>query len=452
MASDINQDSENLSAASTFHTVTASIPDKVGKYKIIKEIGRGSMGTVYAADDPFSSRQVAIKVAHPQYINKTQDGERFKKIFFNEAHAASILNHPNILRLYDADVDGDLCYLVIELVDDAHTLEDFVVPDKLLPLADVVRIIYHTAKALDYAHRQGIIHRDIKPSNILFTQDRDIKLADFSIAMITRTDNITTQFDGFIGSPLYMSPEQINELQISTNTDLFSLGTVMYELLTGHNPFKADTLLAITQKITTCDPPPISDYRTDLPDGLNYALGRLLKKSALKRYANGLDLAADLALVFEDLDKVESEDDLKKKFETLKDIGFLKGFAAQDIWELVRASNWQTVPSGTTIIREGEVDDSFFILLSGVVSIDKNGQLIGNLQEGDCFGEMGYLAKTERTATVTSKTEVSFIKVNSASLTRAEEGTQLRFLRAFVGTVIDRLEQTTSVLTQLKQI
>jgi serine/threonine protein kinase len=437
--------------SSTFYTVSSK-PTKIGKYTILEEVGRGSMGTVYAANDPFTSRRVAIKVAHPQYINKSEDGERFKKLFFNEAHAASVLSHPNILKLYDADVDNDICYLVIEFVPGARTLEAFCKPDTLLALREVVGIIYNSAKALDYAHRQGVIHRDIKPSNILFTQNREIKLSDFSIAKVNRQDAATTQFEGFIGSPLYMSPEQINERSISSNTDLFSLGVVMYELLTGHNPFRADSLLAINQKISREEPPPIRDFRSDLPEGLEYSLKRMLKKSPDKRYASGLDLAADLALIYEDLEKVETKDNLKEKFEILKNTGFLKGFTDVDIWELVRAGKWQTYPAGTTVIREGDLDDSFYILLSGVVSITKNNQHIGNLQEGDCFGEMGYLAQTSRTATVTSKTEVALIKVNSANLDRAEEGTQLRFLKAFVGTVINRLEQTTSVLTQLKQI
>jgi len=225
-----NPATEQQSMSSTFHTAT-SAPDKVGKYEIVKEVGRGSMGTVYEAIDPFSSRNVAIKVAHPQFINKSEEGERFKKLFFNEAHAASVLDHPNILSLYDADVDQDLCYLVIELVEGAQTLESFCKSDNLLSLRDVVGIIYTCSKALEYAHRQGIIHRDIKPSNILYTQDHDIRISDFRIAMINRQDAKTTQFDGFIGSPLYMSPEQINEWPISSNTDIFSLGVVMYELM-----------------------------------------------------------------------------------------------------------------------------------------------------------------------------------------------------------------------------
>lgn len=451
MASELDNNIEQRSASTTFHPAT-NMPEKVGKYTILEEVGRGSMGTVYSANDPFSSREVAIKVAHTQFITSSEEGERFRRMFFNEAHATSILNHPNILRLYDADVDNEVLYLVMEYVPGARTLEEFCKPDTLLSLKDVIKIVYTCAKALDYAHRQGVIHRDIKPSNILYTEDNDIKLSDFSIAMINRQDAKMTQFDGFIGSPLYMSPEQINEQIIESNSDLFSLGVVMYELLTGHNPFKADTLVAISQKITQLEPPPLSEFRTDLPEGIDYTMRRLLKKNPKTRYSNGLDLVADLALVFEDLDKVESEDSLRRKFDTLKNTGFLKGFTDADIWELVRASNWQTYPAGTTIIQEGEVDDSFYILLSGVVSIDKSGQHIGNLQDGDCFGEMGFLSKTKRTATVVSKTEVALIKVNSSTLTRAEQGTQLRFLNAFVSTVINRLEQTTEVLTQLKQI
>ncbi|TAJ94452.1 MAG: cyclic nucleotide-binding domain-containing protein [Gammaproteobacteria bacterium] len=444
-------DKESPALSSTFHTMSQA-PDKLGKYFIVGEIGRGSMGTVYAANDPFTDRKVAIKVAHQHFINRAEDGERFKKMFFNEAHAASVLNHPNILRLYDADVDREICYLVMELVEGARTLEKFCKGDALLPLRDVVSIVYTAAKALDYAHRQGVIHRDIKPSNILYTRDNQIKISDFSIAMVNRQDAKTTQFDGFIGSPLYMSPEQINEWEITSASDLFSLGVVMYELLTGYNPFKADTLYGIAQKITNTEPPSLNELRQDLPAGLTYTMKRLLKKKPDKRYRYGLDLAADLALIFEDLDKVESQDALQEKFGILKNVGFLKGFTDTEIWELVRASIWQKYPSGTTIIAEGEIDDAFYILLSGVVSITKKGRHIGNLQDGDCFGEMGYLNQTKRTATVVSKTDVSLIKVNAATLDRAEESTQLRFLKAFVNTVISRLDQTTSSLSQLKQI
>lgn len=427
-------------------------PKKIGKYEVVGEIGKGSMGTVYSAHDPFTDREVAIKVAHPQYINQSEEGVRFRKLFFNEAHAAGVLDHPNILRIFDADVDGDLCYLVMEYVAGAKTLEEHIKPETLLPLRSVVSIIYKSAKALDYAHRQGIIHRDIKPSNILLTEDGDIKLADFSIAMITRADNVATQFTGFLGSPLYMSPEQITEAPLNTSTDIFSLGAVMYQLLTGRHPFKADSLAAITQKITEEDPPPISEFRKDLPEGLGYTVKRMLKKKPNQRYAMGLDLAADLAVIFEDLDTVTSEDDLRERFGTIKNLGFFKGFTDSDIWELIRACSWQDYPAGTTIIKEGESDHSFYIVLSGVVGIEKKGRHVDNLQEGDCFGEMGYLTRAKRTATVVAKTDVSLMQINASTMNRAAEDTQLRFHKVFVRTLIKRLSDTTDLLSQLNPV
>jgi len=426
----------------------SAIPEKIGKYRIIEEVGRGNMGSVYSAHDPFADKQVAIKLAHSQYVKEEETGERFKKLFFNEAQAAGVLSHPSILKIFDADIDGDNCYLVMEYIHNAKTLGGYCKPDTLLPVREVVGIIYKVAKALDYAHRQGIIHRDIKPENILQTSTSDIKIADFSIAMIIREDFLETQFHGFLGSPLYMSPEQINEWQISTNTDIFSLGIIMYEMLTGHHPFKANSLSAISKKITSEKTPPLSEFRNDVPEGLEYALKRMLKKSPDKRYNMGLDLAADLALIYEDLDDVENQDSLRDKFESIQNLGFFDGFTDADIWELIRACDWHKYDSNSHIIREGEEDHSFYIILSGVVTVEKNGQQIDSLQEGNCFGEMGYLAKAKRSASVIAKSDVSLIQVNASTLDRAAEETQLRFLKVFVKTLIGRLADTTSILTQ----
>ncbi len=428
------------------------IPQKIGKYSPTAELGRGSMGVVYAAHDPFSDRMVALKVAHPQFADQSREGERFRKLFFNEAHAAGSLDHPNILHIYDADVDGNLCYIVMEHLAAAKTLGEFCAADTLLPARTIVGIIYKLAKALDYAHRQGVIHRDIKPNNILLTPEHDVRLADFSIAMITRTDNANTQFTGFLGSPLYMSPEQINEGNLTHSTDIFSLGVVMYQALSGHQPFRADNLSAISHKITHEDPPPLSQYRNDLPDGLGYAASRMIKKSPTERYASGLELAADLALIYEDLDSVQTEDALRDKFSSIKNLGFFKGFEEQDIWELARSCNWHNYHMGSTIIREGETDHSFYIVLAGLVGIEKNDREVDQLQEGDCFGEMGYLSKAKRTATVTAKTDVSLMQVNAATIDSAAEGTQLRFHKVFVRTLIARLSDTTAALASLNPV
>ena len=261
------------------------LAEKIGKYELVERLASGSMGTVYSAHDPFSNRLVAIKLAHPQYTEDSPNARKFRKLFFNEAHAAGLLDHPNILRVFDADMDGSACYLVMDLIEDAGTLEPYCSPDNLLPLREVIGIVYKIAKALDYAHRQGVIHRDIKPSNILLTRDRDIKLADFSVAMVTRADTMQTQFTGVLGSPLYMSPEQFNDETITGRSDIFSLGTLMYQLLTGTHPFNAQSLVAINQKISNEEPPPLSEYRKDLPEELNYTMGRMIKKNPMSATA-----------------------------------------------------------------------------------------------------------------------------------------------------------------------
>jgi serine/threonine protein kinase len=427
------------------------LAEKVGKYELVERLASGSMGTVYSAHDPFTNRLVALKLAHPQYTDDSANARKFRKLFFNEAHAAGLLDHPNILRVFDADVDGSSCYLVMELIEDAGTLETYCTPDNLLPAREVIGIVYKIAKALDYAHRQGVIHRDIKPSNILLTRDRDIKLADFSVAMITRADSIHTQFTGVLGSPLYMSPEQINDQVISGRSDIFSLGTLMYQLLTGTHPFNARSLIAINQKISNDEPPPLTEYRRDLPQELDYTMARMLKKDPDERYATGLDLAADLALIFEDLDAVADEDGLREKFGTIKTLGFFKGFSDADIWELIRACTWQSFSPGESIIREGDMDNSFYIVLSGVVIIEKGGSVVNLLQEGDCFGEMGYLARARRIASAIARTDVSLMKVNDSTIDRAAEGTQLRFHKSFVRTLIERLTDATSLLSQLRR-
>jgi len=427
------------------------LAEKIGKYELVERLASGSMGTVYSAHDPFTNRLVAIKIAHPHYEEESDNARRLRKLFFNEAHAAGLLDHPNILRVYDADMDGGSSYLVMELVEDAGTLEPYCSPDHLLPLPEVIGIVYKTAKALDYAHRQGVIHRDIKPSNILLTPDRDIKLADFSVAMITRADTKHTQFTGVLGSPLYMSPEQINDGLITGRSDIFSLGTLLYQLLTGSHPFHADTLIAISQKISNDEPPPIGEYRRDLPDELGYALNRTMKKDPQERYATGLDLAADLALIFEDLDAVADEDGLREKFGDIKSLGFFKGFSDGDIWELIRACTWQTYAPGQSILREGDMDHSFYIVLSGVVIIEKEGSVVNILREGDCFGEMGYLSRSRRIASAIARTDVSLMKVNDSTIDRAAEATQLRFHKAFVRTLIERLTDATALLSQLRR-
>ena len=244
------------------------IPEKLGKYEIKEQVGRGSMGVVYKGHDPFTDQDVAVKVAMSESLNDKESGERYRRMFFNEAHTAGTLKHPNIVEILDAGVeeaeDGDHCYIVMELIEKGDTLKSYCNAKNLLPYELVVEIIFKCAKALDYAHRNGVVHRDIKPTNILITKSRDVKIADFSIAHLMTSDTTSTMPMGFVGSPRYMSPEQVQEDVITNQTDLFSLGIVMYELLTGKHPFAADSFSRLIHMIINETHPPLSTHRSDV--------------------------------------------------------------------------------------------------------------------------------------------------------------------------------------------
>lgn len=426
----------------------APVPSKLGKYEVIKEINRGSMGTVYLGHDPYIDRAVAIKVAHSDSLEDEESGPQFRKMFFNEAHTAGLLAHPNIVSMYDAGVDGESCYIVMEYVDGGRTLKEYTQPDNLLPIEKVVEVVFRCAKALDYAHRQGVVHRDIKPTNILVTKDQDIKIGDFSIAFINKMDSTETMPMGMVGSPRYMSPEQVSEDQLSCQTDIFSLGVIMYELLTGKHPFMADNFSRLVQKILNEDPPPLSHYRSGLSPALQQIVANAMAKNRADRYAMGLDMALDLSKAFDHLDQPQQDISAQERFIAVKRLDFFQGFPDSEVWEIVNASTWQNFANGDTIITEGEIDDSFYIIISGAVSVRKGEKDLRTLVAGDCFGEMGYLAKTKRTASILAKGDANLIKLNSTVISQVSLNCQVRFLKVFLRTLIFRLSVTTERMSQ----
>ena len=240
-------------------------PEKIGKYVIVKEVGRGSTGVVYLSHDPYYRRDVAIKV----YNLESHDEDRARvtrKMFLSEAHMVGMLQHPNILPIFDAGEEDGHYYIVTEHVHGARTLSAYCKPDNLLPVDDVVEIMYKCAKALHYAHSRGVIHRDIKPSNIMLTQANDVRIIDFGIALVA--DSEISRIEGIAGSPSYMSPEQVQSLEITNRSDLYSLGAVMYEMLTGFRPFRGGNLSKLLHQIVYATAQPIHTLRTDIPEVL----------------------------------------------------------------------------------------------------------------------------------------------------------------------------------------
>ena len=424
--------------------MSTPFPEKIGKYEIRRQVGRGSMGIVFEGYDPYADRPVAVKVALADSLKDKESGARYRKMFFNEAHAAGKLRHPNILEILDAGADGEDCYIVMELVANGDTLKTHCRQDNLLPVNQVVEIIFKCAKALDYAHRQGVVHRDIKPTNIMITPTKDVKIGDFSIAHIIGSDTTThTMPMGFIGSPRYMSPEQVQEDSVTNQTDLFSLGIVMYEMLTGKHPFVADSFSRLIHKIINEKPPLLKTHRTDLPDILEQIVHHALQKNQERRYKMGLNMAADLSLAFDYLEQQQTDIESEEKFNAVKSLDFFKDFSDNEIWEIVHACTWQKFEVGADIITEGDIDDSFFIIVSGAVEVRKGPRAIGHLVAGDCFGEMGYLSKAERTASIVAKEPVDLMKLSATVIEQVSVDCQLRFSRVFLRTLVKRLSSTT---------
>jgi len=420
----------------------------LGKYEVGRMLGKGSMGLVYLGNDPFSGREVAIKIAIPESLNDENSGGRYRKLFFNEAKVAGRLRHPNIVEVHDAGVESEVCFIVMEYVAGGMTLHDYCRPERLLPLEDVVRIVFKCARALDYAHRQGVVHRDIKPRNILLTEGFDVKIGDFGIALMMHADNTATQLHGYVGSPLYMSLEQVLEGNIGSPSDLFALGVVMYELLTGKHPFAGDSLAAIIHQITQRSHVPVRELRSDVPRVLSHIIDRLLKKKPAARYKTGLDLAADLSLVFDHLQLFQEELSGREKFKLVRELHFFDDFAEPEIWEVINASSWLEFESGARIIIEGEMDSSFYVIVSGEVEVHKSGATMDVLGAGDCFGEMGFIAHRERSASIVARTNVTALKVKGALIERASLACQLRFHKVFLNTLITRLSTATERIAE----
>src|SRR3989338_7772740 len=231
--------------------------DKIGKYEIERELGIGATSTVYLATDPFSKQQVAIKLFDLKNLRDSNNARIYRKLLMTEASLAGKLSHPHIVKILDAVMEGDVNYMVMEYVE-GSTLEQYAEVDSLLPISTIAEIIYKCCKALEYAQYQGVIHRDIKPANILLQGETDIKISDFGAAVIQNKQ--TTQVSG-VGSPAYMSPEQVKELPLTHQTDIYSLGVVIYKLLTGRLPFDASNNFSMIYQILNVEPPPPSVFR-----------------------------------------------------------------------------------------------------------------------------------------------------------------------------------------------
>ena len=270
----------------------AGMPKRLGRYVIERRIGRGAMGAVYLAKDPRINRAVAVKAIPIQKEFEDEELKEARVRFFREAESAGRLTHPNIITVFDAGEDKGLAYIAMEYVP-GIPLRDFTDPKRLLAPKRALELAAATAEALDYAHNQGVIHRDIKPANLLYNpKEGSLKISDFGVARIT--DNNRTKTGIVLGTPMYMSPEQLGAENLTGHSDLFSLGVTLYELLIGEVPFKAGNIAALMAKITTDDPAPIAGKRAGLAPSIDAVLAKALAKRPEDRFSCGAEMAIAL--------------------------------------------------------------------------------------------------------------------------------------------------------------
>jgi len=426
--------------------------ERIGKYEVIRTLGKGATATVYLCRDPDAGREVAVKLIQLGSDNLAMS-RRLMKLFQAEASIGRRLEHQNIVRVFDAVVEPERAYIVMEYVD-GTPLDQFVAVSKLLPLHRVIGIIFKCAMALDYAYRQGIIHRDIKPANILLTRDDEPKITDFGLSLnLQREIGTDSTFIMGVGSPAYMSPEQIKAYPLNQKTDLYSLGVVLFQLLTGRLPFRANNPATLVYRIINQDTPSICALNPNLPPGLDPIVKKALEKDLYNRYKNGAELAKDLAAVrYQILDEQDPKADTTH-YAMLCKLPFFVDFDEVELWESLRICVWRNLAEKVLLMQEGEESRHFGIIVSGSVEVSMEGRSLCQLGPGDVVGEMAFLHPKDckRRASVVTLEPTVFLEVNPSALALSSDEVQDRFHKALIERVLDRLAEADHRLAQTRE-
>lgn len=412
------------------------MPNQIGKYKIKSQLGKGASGAVYLAADTFSNTDIALKVIDLAVFEEAEFGPILLTQFLNEASLAGKLHHPHIVSILDAAVTDDTGYIAMEYVPGGNLLKH-TQAGNLLPVEDVIQIGFKCSSALDYAFREGIVHRDIKPENILIVKNTEIKIADFGAIHLHKEGEPQT---ANIGTPTYMSPEQISHELLTQQSDMYCLGVMLYQLLTGQRPFVAKNLPELLEKILQEEPAAPSSIRTELPAELDAVILTALKKNPKDRYPGWDEFALALAKIGK-LSIYQQTIPDSEKYEALRQAEMLNQFNDAEIWELVQAGRWKRMAPQSLIIREDTPGQTIFFLAQGRVKASKKGHLLDIIGTGEYFGEMSYIRSGDmpRQATIEAVTDVVIAEFDNIELTNMSDSCQHHLARAILRTLVDRL-------------
>jgi len=435
---------------------------KLGRYEILEEIGRGSMGVVYKGHDSIIDRIVAVKTVEMNMEGGAK-GNALSGSFYHEARIAGKLSHPNIATIYDAGEENGVYFIVMEFVE-GITLDKVIKENIHLPLSDKVRIIILIANGLHYAHQNGVIHRDIKPANIMLLEDKQIKIMDFGIARgITKDLRIGAEAGRLFGSPAYMSPEQIKGEELTRQSDIFSLGIVSYELLSGKKPFQGNDVPSILKAIINYEPPHLAAINEKIPLSLEKAVMKALEKDTGKRFKNTMDMADQLEIFLYNMEANKNQDiapsvsgNTKNLIHILqKNYSFFSDFSFEELRQIFKLSTRSVYKKGDVIFEENTIGNRMYIIISGTVAITKTvgGEkaYVNSLKEGDCFGEMGIVDSSPRYATAAAESDCIVIAINEVILRYSAPELCLKLYKNLTSILSEKLRKADMKVQSLKR-
>lgn len=417
---------------------------QVGKYKLVALLGKGTSGAVYHALDTFSGKEVALKIIDQEVFQDPEFGEERHAQFLREASLAGMLIHPHIVSILDAVVERKTGHIAMEMIAGGD-LSQHIKPDTLLPVPDVLEIAFNCCGALEYTSRVGIIHCDIKPANIMIAEGTDVRITDFGSAFLQKSRVVRT---AAMGSPHYMSPEQIAGRELTLHSDMYSLGVVVYQLLTGQLPFAPDHLDDLVRKILINDPVPPSEVRPGLSPAFDSVVLRALMKMPEQRYTTWAEFAHEISELSGRARASEPIRDSEKLL-ALNRVEALAPLSEMELWEIAKVGRWSRARAHDVIVREHDSGTNFFFLATGSAKVIRRKRLLNVINAGEFFGEMAYVlgGQQPRQASVVATKALLVAEFSPEALKRISLGAQLQLTRALARNLVERLALANTRLT-----
>lgn len=427
------------------------VPDEIGRYTVGHRIGSGTCGVVHLALDNVLSREVAVKLS-PMGSAEFSTGKvpGAQRAYQTEIVAAGRLRHPNIVTVYDAGQYEELNFLVMEAVE-GESLKAYGKGQEPLPAYQALQVIIDCCYALDYSHEQGILHRDIKPANIMLDHSGAAKLLDYGIAVGLGEDSALDRQGPTLGTPNYMSPEQILGRELTPASDFYSLATVLFELLSGRQLFKAKKVKDLFRTVVNQPAPRLDEFKPEMPEALADIIACALQKNPLNRYQSGADMAAELEPFVESFRIVEQRPPAQRRFiRQLTQQTFFQGFSDVEVAQLLEQVKIHTFSPGDDLKPSDKTDRSLLIITDGLVRVCESDDLVAVLGEGDCVGEQGFIHGTPDSRTLTALTTVHALNVSTDALSELPPKTHLHYYNTISTLLTKRLDSAGRLQLDIK--